>query len=57
MNQNHKVHISEHPAAEKDCDDDEMAADEDCDIRVPVANFRSNHIAKKVIDTDYAMSI
>jgi len=33
MELNHKVNILEHPAAEKDGDDDDMgAADEDCDI-------------------------
>lgn len=53
MELNHKVNILEHPAAEKDGDDDDMgAADEDCDIQVPVANFRSNHISQKVIETD-----
>jgi len=31
-----------------------MAADEDCDIQVPVANFRSNHISQKVIDKDFS---
>lgn len=52
MELNHKFNISEHPAAEKDQDDDDMAADEDCDIQVPVANFRSNHISQKVSEND-----
>jgi len=53
MNQIHKMNMSEHPAADKDGDDDDMAADEDCDIQVPVTNFRSNYISQKVIDSDF----
>jgi hypothetical protein len=44
---------SEHPAAEGNDDDDEMMdADEGCDVQIPVANFRSNHIAQKQVNLD-----
>lgn len=33
-----------------------MAADEDCDIQIPVANFKSNHIAKKQVGLDERLS-
>lgn len=32
MDQIHKINISEHPAADKDGDYDDMAGDEGCDI-------------------------